>query len=529
MDLTLALSQLLRLLCYGFALRFLIVYTHRLFFNRLSHIPGPFVAKFSDWYGAYYSVLGQLHLRTWEAHQRYGPAIRLGPNKVVFNTVTALHAIYHAKTVQKSKGYIALSPREVTNTHNTIDKEVHRFKRKVLNVGLSESCMRDFEPEMNKHIENYIQKLAQDLGNNTWSRDINMTERFKYLGYDIMSHFSFGRSFQLQDKPDNRFILEAVSLKSMLAGPFFQFVDLKRLRLHFLLVLFLAKRALTLRSQWATLTNQVVRDRVAKGKDAQHDLFSSVVDAKDPETGKMFSQKELFAEARLLLVAGSDTSSTTMSALMFYLSRYPDCYEKLASEIRATFQSEDEIHSGSKMNQCTYLRACIDEALRMSPPVGSTLWREVSPGTGGIVIDGVYVPEECEVGVSTYVIHHNEEYFPDSFVFSPERWIASSSNPKERVELARRAFSPFSLGPRGCAGRTMAYMEISNVLARTMWHFDFATSEGSLKHVGAGAPNGPKGRHRTLEFQLQDHLVSTHAGPYLRFKLRKEVANKLEM
>jgi cytochrome P450 len=404
----------------------------------------------------------------------------------------------------------------ITNTHSSIDKEVHRFKRKVINVGLSESCMRAFEPEMNEHISNYISKLADGLSDDGWSANINMTDRFKYLGYDIMSDFSFGESFQLQDKPDNRFVVESVMLSSIIMGVFLQFPDLTKARLHILF----AKQARAARNRWVALTNKVVRERVAKGKDAQHDLFSSIVDAKDPETGKTFTMRELFDEARLLLIGGSDTSSTTLAALMFYLSRYPHCYEKLALEVHSTFKSVEEIHSGPKMNQCSYLRACIEEALRMSPPVGAALWREVSPCTGGITIDGVHVPEGAEVGVSIYAIHHNEEYFPDSFTFSPERWIVSSHNPKEKIDYARRAFAPFSLGSRGCPGRVMTYMEISNVLAQTMWHFDFAAPEDKLKRVGAGTPDGPQGRKRELEFQLQDHLISSHDGPYIKFKLR---------
>lgn len=52
--------------------KFLVVYTHRRFLNALSHEPGPFLAKFTDWYGAYHSALGQLHIRTLEDHKRYG-------------------------------------------------------------------------------------------------------------------------------------------------------------------------------------------------------------------------------------------------------------------------------------------------------------------------------------------------------------------------------------------------------------------------------------------------------------------------
>jgi cytochrome P450 len=372
---------------------------------------------------------------------------------------------------------------------------------------------------MNVHIRKYISKLGAGLAEDQWSTPINMTECFKYLGYDVMSEFTFGQSFQLQDNEDKRFVPESVILSGKIMGAYLQFPDLEKANLHLLF----ARQAAASRKLWMNLTSQVVRDRVAKGKEAQHDLFSFVVDAKDPETGKGFSMDELFDEARLLLVGGSDTSSTTLAALMFYLSRYPLCYEKLTTEIRSTFQSADDIQSGPTMNRCTYLRACIEEALRMSPPIASSLWREVSPGTGGLNIDGLYVPEGTEVGVSSYVIHHNEEYFPDSFTFNPERWIVTASNPKEKVDLAKRAFSPFSLGSRGCPGRVMAYMEISNVLAQTIWYFDFAAPEGKMKQIGEGRPDGPKERRRKLEFQLQDHLISSHDGPYLRFKLRQEV------
>lgn len=69
--------------------------------------------------------------------------------------------------------------------------------------------------------------------------------------------------------------------------------------------------------------------------------------------------------------AGGDTTATALSALFFYLSRNAEAYSKLANEIRTTFASHAEIKGGPKLASCRYLRASIEEALRMSPPVSS--------------------------------------------------------------------------------------------------------------------------------------------------------------
>ena len=216
---------------------------------------------------------------------------------------------------------------------------------------------------------------------------------------------------------------------------------------------------------------------------------------------------------------GSDTSSTALSAAFFYLYRYPNCYDKSVTEVRSTFSSGSEIQSGTKLSRCHYLRACIDEAMRISPPAGATLWREVC--SKGFVIEDESIPKGCDIGCSIYVLHHNETYFPDSYVFKPDRWIPSTENPKEAVELARSAFNPFSISPRACAGKTMAYMELNCTLAKTVWYLDYRRPEGPLGLVGQGADGTQNGRNRVSEFQLQEHLTNAHDEPYLEFRRRQ--------
>ncbi|TGO18192.1 hypothetical protein BPAE_0391g00040 [Botrytis paeoniae] len=236
---------------------------------------------------------------------------------------------------------------------------------------------------------------------------------------------------------------------------------------------------------------------------------------------------ELFTENGFLLAAGSDTASTTLSALLFYLSRYPKCYEKVTTEIRSTFSSLSEIHSGPKITPLKYLRACIEEALRMSPPLGSALWREVRPG--GITIDGEFIPAGYDIGCAVYAVEHNEQYFPHSFEFQPERWIVSEQNPQEKIEEMKMAFAPFSLGPRGCLGKMMVYIEMGIMMSRMIFCFDFRRPrDGGLGEVEEGVVGDMGGRERVNEFQLMDHLASTHVGPYAGFRLRDGLEGEFE-
>ena len=163
--------------------------------------------------------------------------------------------------------------------------------------------------------------------------------------------------------------------------------------------------------------------------------------------------------------------------------------------------------------------------MRMSPPISGTLWREVL--SGGLSLDGALVPEGIDVGVNPYAVHHNESLFPDSYTFRPERWLVSPSNPKENVDALRHAFSPFSLGSRGCAGKNMAYMELSNSLARTIWYCDFRRAPGGLGGVSAGMKGAREGQHREGEFQLEEHITCQHEGPYLQFKAREGMGEEL--
>ena len=67
-------------------------------------------------------------------------------------------------------------------------------------------------------------------------------------------------------------------------------------------------------------------------------------------------------------------------ATLFYCLNYPPALSRLKDEIRSVFADFDEIRSIQRLDSCQYLRACINEAMRLSPPVGAFLPREILAG-----------------------------------------------------------------------------------------------------------------------------------------------------
>lgn len=198
----------------------------------------------------------------------------------------------------------------------------------------------------------------------------------------------------------------------------------------------------------------------------------------------------------------------------------------MAEEVRSTFKTDADVHSGPELSSCKYLRACLDEALRLSPPVPGTLWREL-PATDHepLVIGGHVIPKGTLVGVNIYSIHHNAKYFPDPFAFKPERWLSEkqasiSEETKLTMGAMNTAFTPFSGGSRGCAGKAMAYMEASLVMCRVLLKFDLERASGKYRDVGGGLDHKGGLRERREEFQLYDHFSASHDGPHLLLRRR---------
>jgi cytochrome P450 len=284
------------------------------------------------------------------------------------------------------------------------------------------------------------------------------------------------------------------------------------------------------------------------------DIFSFLLTAKDPETGDGLPMPELMMEGNTLIVAGSDTSSTTLSAILYYPLRNPYCLQRLTTEVRQSFSHEEDIRVGPKLRSCTYLRACIDEAMRMTPAVADLLPRVVLPGGLQISALDLDILAGVDVGVCTYAIQHYRDYIVEPFKYDPGRWLAKDPNegsmarstshrsdsgislrrsasppePTLALQIPGRAatsadqdrdallacFAPFSLGHRACLGKPLVYMELSIAVARLVWNYDMRLIE--KKPLGWRTRRDVKlGRKHRDEHHTQDWFLGDKKGPWV--------------
>lgn len=216
-------------------------------------------------------------------------------------------------------------------------------------------------------------------------------------------------------------------------------------------------------------------------------------------------------------------------AAFFFLANYPKVLAELTSLVRTTFPDFEEIRSekfATPECQPAYklVRACLDEAMRMAPPVPTTLPRQVLKG--GIIVAGKYFPEGVDIATPSFTLHMNEEYYRDPFTYNPNRFLADKAESPESLQRAQSAFAPFSLGPRSCIGRSLAYLELTLALARTVWMYDFVYAGGGretrLDNLAFVEKLG--GGKNPIMYSIDDHhtAFASREGPNIRFIRRED-------
>lgn len=180
---------------------------------------------------------------------------------------------------------------------------------------------------------------------------------------------------------------------------------------------------------------------------------------------------------------------------------HPTYFERLRNEIDEAFPRGTDTNADfTKQAALPYLNACINEVLRIYPPVLAGIQRRVERDTGGCMTGPYFIPEDTQISLWTYAIHRDPRYFsplPDAFW--PDRWLwqntytlpSGDTIPQHEIVTNRGVFMPFSKGPMVCVGKNVALMEIRAVVCAVVQRFDieiaskedFASYEDKLAEV----------------------------------------------
>lgn len=512
--------QDLLLIAFSYAIAHItILCIYRVTLHPYAKYPGPFLAKFSNLYGLYYAYIGDIHIDVERCHKKYGKFVRYRPNGILVNSPNGFHDIYgNGKKLKKSKSYAVHGQGNLIGIQ---DKAEYASMKKIFQQGFSDSANREHEPKVIQEIDTFIEKISEnespDASKDGWSSPKNMSLWCNYLTTDVVCKAVFTTSWNLLTSTANRGVTETFKTIVHLIGvlhywPHMPYHDQAAL-------VFMPHLALSIAPLMKYSQSVMASSKAAREKDSSvKDVWGLVINARDPETGELALKPDIVRRNTAnFIIAGSDTTASSIAATLFYLSRNPAAYAKVAQEVRSVFASESAIHAGPALNSCVYLRAAINESMRMTPVAPAPLWREAEPGCK---VDGEIIPTGLNVAAGIFSLQHNAEAFPDPYKWDFNRWLADPAKDedveKERIKEMSRSFAPFSVGSRQCIAKNFAMMELLLTVAKVFWLLDFEKA-GSL---GEGKKGAGEGREREGEYQLKSYFTSFMEGPMVRFKRR---------
>lgn len=150
-------------------------------------------------------------------------------------------------------------------------------------------------------------------------------------------------------------------------------------------------------------------------------------------------------EALTILGAAADTTGHAMNFAVIEVLADVTIYKRVRAELIEAFPDPNARLDFLTLEKLPYLTGVIKEALRLSHGSPGKLTRVVPEG--GATYNGIYVPAGSYVSMGTWEMHHNEDYWPNSFKFDPDRWTTPES--ARRLD---KAYVPFSKGSRMCIG-----------------------------------------------------------------------------
>ncbi|KAI8666353.1 hypothetical protein NCS57_00859800 [Fusarium keratoplasticum] len=468
------------------------------FFHPLAKVPGPKLYAASSLPYYLHLLRGDWHQSLKEMHDRYGPAVRFAPKDVSFITASALKQIYGHKssldaTFVKDPPFYQRGLKDPTIIN--ANHEDHKRFRRLLSHAFSEKALRSQEDILKLYIDKFINQLAQQAHDGV---AVDLVSWYNFATFDLIGDLSFGEPFGCLDSggyhPWVRLVFQYVK-----AIPYRQIAQY--LNMGSLVLYLTPKRLVKGSKQHLQLSRETAMKRIASTTD-RADFISYILRHNDE---KGMSDGEIAANSHILILAGSETTATLLSGVTFQLLTNKSKLDKLVSEIRSSFDAEDDI-TLERVNQLSYLLAVLNEGLRIcetpglisvivpnssqTPPCqlvyqGSflqevRLWRDFGYPKRQVSANDIPIPllilkPQTRVSVPHWAAFHSESNFRDADSFVPERWLGDISYSNDSKDVLQ----PFSTGPRNCIGKNLAYAEMRFILARLLWKFDLEILEES--------------------------------------------------
>ncbi|KAK6430209.1 hypothetical protein LTR95_013639 [Oleoguttula sp. CCFEE 5521] len=436
--------------------------------RKLRQFNGPPLAGYSRIWLFWQSVNGRLARVQFAAIKKHGSVARIGPNLLITDDADIIkHMSAPGSRWTRSPWYdgVRLDPRYDT-VFSTRSEKHHADLRSREIGGYNGRDIDNLESDIDSRVTDLI-NLMRDSYNGI-TMDFATIARLFTL--DVLSTVAFGKKFGFMASNKDLWDYDATISSFQLALELVVNHAAIRWIFHSRLMQALAGAKVTDRTGLGPALGfaraQVAERFSATNPKVKRDMLGHFVT-------KGLTQLQCEVEAFLQIIAGSDSTTTTLRCCVYLLCGSPVAYAKLRAEIDAADLSYP-VATYNEAQKLPYLQACLYETLRLYPPLFG-LKSKLSPPEGD-TIKGIFFPPNTEVGLCDDAMCRNPVIFGlDAHLFRPDRWVEAST--EEKVRFKATVECVFGSGRFLCLGRHIAFIELNKGVAELIRNFDWAMAD----------------------------------------------------
>ncbi|KAF7171843.1 hypothetical protein CNMCM6106_006181 [Aspergillus hiratsukae] len=445
--------------------------------------------------------------------QRLGDVIRVSPDHIIFNDPAAVKDIYGVLANSQGVHKDAFYDRVANDSHDLVqlrDRGEHASRRKAIANAFAAKTVVNMESVIRQHFHELLVRIDQEIQKPVTEKVpfLNLRLWFNYFTLDVIGDMGFGRPMgflksmsdrteaETQDGKSYQVMSMIDSLhKGVRYGLSIGNIPSHRL-IHFLKHVvdifppLAARLGSTGGSDFEDICIRKLRTRLLEGAPTRWsgDFMKYILeDTKRSTEGNSFSHKQfrsLVADTMMMMNAGSDTTASALTSTTWYLLRHPQALTRLRKELSdhigraqtSGLSAEESIFAYDVVKDLPFLRACIDESLRLRSPLAYQLPRLVSRPT---VIAGHQIMPGTVVAAAPYSIHRHASLFRDPDEYQPERWVDFDEEFPNQIEDLKRYNIVFSQGSRACIGRHLAIIELQILIPTLVMRYDMELEQES--------------------------------------------------
>ncbi|XP_045128845.1 cytochrome P450 3A31-like [Portunus trituberculatus] len=342
--------------------------------------------------------------------------------------------------------------------------------RSVLSPSFTSGLLKTMFPLVEEKADHLVTYIKQHVEN---GRSIYLKETLSLYTLEVISSCAFGVETSALTDGDSIFKQKVDALSTNSSW------RLAKILLAMMMPWVCKKLNISLSTPEIKFFREVVEETIKKREQGQKrgDFLDIMMEAREDQKNASaktpkykLENKTVVANSFLFIIAGFDTTSTTLSFATFLLARYKHYQDRLREEMRGIIRENGTL-TYQEVMEAKLLDAVIQETLRIYPPAHAT--ERQCTKEYRMAEHEVTITPEVTVVVPIWSLHHDPRYWEAPGTFMPERFL-----PENKDKIVSGAFLPFGLGPRNCIGMRFALMKAKLALAKLLLNFQISCVPG---------------------------------------------------